>query len=64
MVLPMLWLRTAILFLLGLFILWKTGKIGSVSPMRAIRGETESAALQKEKLPPIGGNVLRIPMFL
>ena len=58
---PIFWCAgafAAILLLLGLFILWKTGKIGSVSPMRAIRGETESVALQKEKLPPIGGNGL------
>lgn len=58
---PIIWCAgafAAILLLLGLFIFWKTGKIGGVSPMRAIRGETESAALQREKLPPIIGNGL------
>ena len=64
---PIFWCAgafAAILLLLGLFILWKTGKIGSVSPMRAIRGETESVALQKEKLPPIGGNGLCFQLAL
>ena len=64
---PVLWssgLFTAILLLLGLFIFWKTGKIGSVSPMRAIRGETESTASQKEKLPSIGGNGLCLQLAL
>ena len=58
---PIFWCMgafAAILLLLGLFIFWKTGKIGSVSPMQAIRGETESAAFQKEKLLSIGGNGL------
>lgn len=55
---PVLWCAgafAAILLLLALFILWKTGRIGSVSPMRAIRGETESEAIQQKKLPSIGG---------
>lgn len=60
---PIIWCAgtfAAILLLLGLFIFWKTGKIGSISPMRAIRGETESASLQKEKLPPIISRLLSI----
>ena len=55
---PLLWcvgVFAAILFLLSLFILWKSGKIGSVSPMRAIRGETENTVFQKGTFPPIGG---------
>lgn len=35
----------AILVLLGAFIYWKAGKIGKVSPMKAIQGETETAAV-------------------
>lgn len=60
---PVLWCAgafAAILFLLALFILWKTGKIGSISPMRAIRGETESESVQKKKLPSIGGTCLTL----
>lgn len=58
---PVLWCAgafAAILLLLALFILWKTGKIGSVSPMRAIRGETESEAIQQKKLPSMVGTCL------
>lgn len=44
--LPVLWCAgafAAILILLAAFILWKTEKIGAISPMKAIRGETGSA---------------------
>ena len=55
---PVLWCMgvfALILLLLGAFILWKTGRIGKISPMRAIRGETESTALANQRMPAIGG---------
>ena len=45
-VLPVSWLAVSfggILLLLGGFIYWRAGKIGKVSPMRAIRGEMETS---------------------
>ena len=53
---------TVILFLLGAFILWKTGKIGNISPMKAIRGETESTSFTSRHLPVIGGNFLSLQL--
>lgn len=60
---PVLWCAgsfAVILFLLGVFILWKTGKIGNISPMRAIRGEAGSAASTTRRLPAIGGIFLSL----
>lgn len=58
---PVLWwigVFALILLLLGAFILWKTGRIGKISPMRAIRGETENAASTNWRMPAIGGTGL------
>lgn len=58
---PVLWCMgvfALILLLLGAFILWKTGRIGKISPMRAIRGETESTASANRRIPAIGGTGL------
>lgn len=58
---PVLWcvgVFALILLLLGAFILWKTGRIGKISPMRAIRGETESTALANQRIPAVGGTGL------
>lgn len=60
---PFLWCAgtfAVILLLLSMFILWKTGRIGTISPMRAIRGETEAAAATNRRLPSIGGNCLSL----
>ena len=62
---PVLWCAgtfPAILLLLGAFILWKTGKIGAVSPMRAIRGETENASITDRRLPAVGGKFLSLQL--
>lgn len=64
---PALWCAAAfgaILLLLGGFILWKTGKIGRVSPMKAIRGETEGAAFQTGRLPALRGSGLTLHLAL
>jgi len=47
-----------LLMVLGLFILGKTNRIGRISPMQAIRGETEIAISNAKKLPTIGGTFL------
>lgn len=63
--LPGLWCAAAfaaILLLLGAFILWKSGKIGHISPMRAIRGETETAESPQKHLPVIGGTCLSVQL--
>lgn len=55
---PVLWCVGAvalILLLLGSLILWKTSRIENISPMRAIRGETESTASANRRMPAIGG---------
>lgn len=55
---PALWCAGAfavILLLLSGFILWKTGRIGNISPMKAIRGETEAGISANRRLPAIGG---------
>ena len=65
--LPLLWCAgafVAILLLLGAFILWKTGKIGAVSPMRAIRGETGSSAASVVTAPAIQGTCLSLRLAL
>lgn len=50
----------AILLILGAFIFWKTGKIGHISPMKAIRGESENTSSQQKYLPAIGGACLSL----
>ena len=58
---PVLWcvgVFALILLLLGAFILWKTGRIGKISPMSAIRGETESTASANRRVPAVGGTGL------
>lgn len=58
---PVLWcvgVFALILLLLGAFILWKTGRIGKISPMRAIRGETESTVSANQRMPAVGGTGL------
>lgn len=52
----------ALLFLLGGFILWKTGKIENISPLRAIRGETEGGMAANRQLPPMGGTCLSLQL--
>ena len=62
---PVLWCAgvcPAILLLLGVFILWKTGRIGAVSPMRAIRGETENTSFTDRRLPAVGGSCLSLQL--
>lgn len=62
---PVLWcvgVFALILLLLGAFILWKTGRIGKISPMSAIRGETESTAAANRRMPAIGGTGLSFQM--
>lgn len=64
---PVLWcvgVFALILLLLGAFILWKTGRIGKISPMRAIRGETESTASANRRIPAIGGTGLSFQLAL
>ena len=58
---PILWCAgafTVILFLPAGFILWKTGRIGNISPMSAIRGEAENTASANKRLPAIRGTCL------
>lgn len=65
--LPFLWCAgafAAILVLLGTFILWKTEKIGAISPMRAIRGETGSSSLSAGTAPAIRGTALCLRLAL
>lgn len=50
----------AILLILGVFIFWKTGKIGHISPMKAIRVESENTVSQQKYLPAIGGACLSL----
>lgn len=51
-----------ILFLLTAFIICKTAKIGCITPMKAIRGETEGISFDPQKSPAISGK--RIPLSL
>lgn len=51
-----------ILLLLTGFIFLKTAKIGRVSPMKAIRGETDGAILHTGKTPPINGKFLSVSL--
>lgn len=65
--LPVLWCAgtfAAILILLAAFILWKTGKIGAISPMKAIRGETGSAGTVVRTAPAIHGTGLCLRLAL
>ena len=65
--LPVLWCVgtfAAILVLLAAFILWKTGKIGAISPMKAIRGETGSAGAAVRTAPAIHGSGLPLRLAL
>lgn len=58
---PVLWCAgafAAILLLLGGFIFWKAGKIGNISPMKAIREEITSAVSANRQFPSIGGTCL------
>ena len=64
---PALWCAAAfgaILLFLGCFILWKTGKIGRVSPMKAVRGESGSGHFQAARLPGLQGKGLAIHLAL
>lgn len=51
-----------VLFLLIGFILRKTGRIGRIAPMKAIRGETDGAALSLRKVPAISGSRLSLSL--
>lgn len=65
--LPFLWCAgafAAILVLLGTFILWKTEKIGAISPMRAIRGETGGTGAITGATPAIHGTGLCLRLAL
>lgn len=53
---------TSILLLLTAFIIWKTAKIGRITPMKAIRGETEGISFDPQKSPAISGK--RLPLSL
>lgn len=53
---------TAILLLLAGFIVLKTAKIGRVTPMKAIRGETEGPAHPMGKTAPISGKHLSVSL--
>lgn len=64
---PALWCTgafAAILLLLSGFILWKTGRIGNISPMKAIRGETEAGISANRRLPAVGGTCLSLQLAL
>lgn len=64
---PALWCVgtfAAILVLLAAFILWKTEKIGTISPMKAIRGETGSAGAAVRTAPAIEGTGLCLRLAL
>ena len=54
----------AILLLLGGFILWRTGRIGRISPMSALRDEAESSGPQKRLWPVLDGNRLGLRLAL
>ncbi len=63
--LPVLWCAGAfgvVLLLLGGFIFLKTAKIGKVTPMKAIRGETEGAPFDPARVPAIRGNSLPLSL--
>jgi len=62
---PVLWCAGAfglVLLLLGGFVYLKTAKIGRVTPMKAIRGEMESASFEPERVPGINGNTLALSL--
>ncbi len=63
--LPVLWCVGTfglLLLLLGWFVLLKTARIGKVTPMKAIRGETEGAPFDPAKVPGIHGNSLPLSL--
>lgn len=64
--LPIGWLALSfgiIIILLGTFIYWRAGKIGKISPMKAIRGETESSPSRRARLK-ISGKMLAMRLAL
>ncbi len=66
-VLPVGWLAVSfggILLLLGGFLYWRAGKIGKASPMRAIRGEMETANLGSKPILQITENALSLRLAL
>lgn len=66
-VLPIGWLAVSfggILLLLGGFIYWRAGKIGKVSPMKAIRGEVETSNSSSEPIVRITENALSLRLAL
>lgn len=66
-VLPVGWLAVSfggILLLLGGFIYWRAGKIGKVSPMKAIRGEVETSNSSSEPIVRITENALSLRLAL
>lgn len=54
----------AILLLLFTFIILKTAKIARITPMRAIRGETEGVVLNPENSFAISGNYLNVSLAI
>ena len=53
-----------IILLLGSFIVLRTGKITKISPMSAIRGETEKARFSPEKMPCAFGKAMNFRLAL
>lgn len=53
-----------ILLLIMVFILLKTARIGRITPMKAIRSETEGASFRPEKAPAIDGKHLGVSLAL
>ena len=63
--LPFVWsaLAFAAIFLLFIvFIVWKTAKIERISPMKAIRGETERKNFKRTRLPVLRGTHLSLSL--
>ncbi len=54
----------AVILLMGAFIVLRTGKIAKISPMSAIRGETETARISPKKTPCAFGRLMNFRLAL
>ena len=54
----------AVILLMGIFVVLRTGKITKISPMSAIRGETEKARFSPEKTPCAFGKAMNFRLAL